>query len=366
MENRVADILVGDNRKMERQPAYKGVEKEGHKNNFPFLKVGIVGTGLMGKHHAIAAGKSGGIIVAVADLNQSQAIQFARTLPGSKVFSDVAEMLDKIPLDVLHICTPTESHQKIAELAIKQGINVLIEKPLAETAEETEKLFRLALKKSVYLCPVHQFAFQSGVEKAKNLPVLIGETLSFQAIICSAGGTGLNPEQIDSIAVDILPHPLSLAQILLNDLLPEDNWTVFNPRNGEFSVYGQVGQVTLSILVSMNARPPNNSLKIVGTKGTIYFDLFHGFSFLEKGKVSKIRKILRPFNLSCMHFLSATLNLFQRVVRAETAYPGLRELVTRFYLSIKENSEPPITPAQAINIARIRDCLINNSAIKRN
>lgn len=325
------------------------------------IRVGIVGAGLMGKWHARAAEKAGGKIVAIADVDEKQASLLAAKYPAAQSFAGAAEMLDEKSLGVLHICVPTASHRKLAELAIASSVNVFIEKPLAPSAEETIFLYDLAAKNNVLICPAHQFVFQRGVEKAKKIMARVGQTIHLEASICSAGGTHSADENLDAIAEDILPHPLSLFQTFLGDCLPEKNWTVLRPQRGEIRACGYAREISLSIFISMSARPTVNSFQIVGTNGTIHLDLFHGFAVMETGKVSKARKILRPFDSAARNFSAATFNLLRRIARFETAYPGLQKLVCGFYQSLRENREPPISPEQAINVACVRDYLIRRA-----
>ncbi len=318
----------------------------------------------MGEWHARAAEKSGGKIVCVADIDAKQAAFLALKYTAAESFSSAAEMLNQKQINVLHVCSPTATHPAIAEIAVKFGVNLFIEKPLAPTAEETIRLYDSASKNNVHICPVHQFAFQKGVEKAKKMLPRIGQIIHMQSNICSAGGfDGLDDEKLDSIASDILPHPLSLFQSVLNDLLPEEGWKVFRPHSGELRIYGNTQKISLSIFISMNSRPTVNSFQIIGTNGTIHLDLFHGFAFMETGKGSRARKILSPFNLASKLFTTAAFNLGQRIVQSEAAYPGLQKLVDSFYQSVRENKESPITSGQAINIARIRDYLISHAKI---
>lgn len=330
------------------------------------LRVGIVGAGLMGKWHTSAAEKAGGKIVGVADADKNQAAFLAAKYRTAESFDGAAKMLGEKSFDVLHVCTPTASHKKIAELAIESGVNLFIEKPLAPSVEETIFLYNLAAKNNIRICPAHQFAFQKGVEKAKKMMPHIGKKIHLQATVCSAGGGANAPAEIlDSIAADILPHPLSLFQFFLNELLPEENWRAFRPQRGELRIDGQAREISLSIFISMNARPTTNSFKIIGTRGTIQLDLFHGFAVTQDGKVSKARKILHPFDSAVRNFSAAAFNLLQRSVRFETAYPGLQQLVREFYQSIRENRESPISPVQAINVARVRDYLMQCAETNR-
>ena len=324
------------------------------------IRAGVVGAGLMGLWHAHAAEKVGGKVVAVFDVRKTNADSLAAKYSNAKSFDNLEKMLAVSP-SVLHVCTPTETHKKIAEIAIKAGVNLLIEKPIVQTAEETASLYKLASHHKVLLCPVHQFVFQDGVINAKKLLPQIGRIVHLQANICSAGGTGLDSNQIDTIAADILPHPLSLMQTFLGDDLTTEDWNSFRPNNGELRVSGKARETSLGIFVSLNSRPTFNSFQIFGTDGTIHLDLFHGYSIIESGKTSKTRKILHPFDLALRNFSAATLNLGRRSLRGESAYPGLRRLIDEFYQAIKDGKPSPITSAEAIAVAQIRDILVKGA-----
>lgn len=327
------------------------------------IRVGIVGAGLMGRWHAQAARNAGGKVVAIADLDIRIAARLVSKYSHAEDFGSLEEMIDRKSLDVLHVCTPLSTHRTIAESAIKAGINLIVEKPLAQTASDTIHLYGLASDFNVQLCPVHQFAFQPGVAKARKLLPRIGKIVHMHVNICSAGGEGFEADELDLIAADILPHPLSLFQTFLSIPLSDENWEVSRPRNGELRVEGYDRDASFSIFISMTARPTNNYLKIFGTMGTIDVDLFHGFAVIENGKVSKMRKILNPFDFAIRSFSGATLNLMRRAVQNEPAYPGLRQLVGAFYKSLREGTEPAIAPSQAITVAKIRDILIARSQI---
>lgn len=322
------------------------------------IRAGIVGAGLMGYWHAHALAKSGGEVSAVADFDVERAKNLAAKHRNARAFSGVEEMLASQNLDVLHICSSTESHRAIAETAILSGVHLLVEKPVAATADETVALYELAAEYKTLLCPVHQFAFQDGAADAASLLPKIGELVHLEANICSAGGAGLKNEKLDLTAIDILPHPLSLMQKFLTGGISGVEWNVSRLAAGELRIAGQAGKASLSIFISMNSRPTVNSFRIYGTNGTIHLDLFHGFSTLEPGGASKSKKLLRPFNFAMRSFSAATLNLAKRTLKREAAYPGLRRLINEFYTAVNRGAEPPISPRQAIEIAKIRDDVI--------
>ena len=76
------------------------------------IRVGIVGAGLMGFWHAHAARKVGGKVVAVFDINKANADSLATKYSDAKSFDNLEKMLSETPPDVLHVCTPTETHKK--------------------------------------------------------------------------------------------------------------------------------------------------------------------------------------------------------------------------------------------------------------
>ena len=327
-------------------------------SNAASLRAGIAGAGLMGRWHAEAVRKAGGQVSAVADLNLNLARRLAAGYHNAQSFSDVGQMLNETDLDVLHICSPLSTHRSVAEQAIAADVNLLIEKPLTPTAAETVHLYTEAAERGVLVCPVHQFVCQDGALKAKEWLSQIGRLVHINAVTCSAGGAGLPLEQLDIIAADILPHPLSLMQIFLPDGLSERHWEAVRPRVGELRISSAVAGTTLSIFISMNGRPTTNSFQIIGTHGTIHLNLFHGYAFMEPGTVSRARKIAHPFESALRSLSAATINLGRRTARGETAYPGLQRLVVSFYHALQTKSPPPITPDDTIAIARVRDSII--------
>jgi predicted dehydrogenase len=326
------------------------------------IRAAIVGAGLMGRWHARAIEKAGGNVIAVVDLDPARARRLASRFHAGS-FPNVERMLSEVELDVLHLCSPCATHRNIAELGIDARANLVIEKPITPTALEAVRLYEQAARRGLLVCPVHQFVFQNGVLKAQKLLPAIGRLLHLGVTICSAGGDGLATEQLDSIAADILPHPLSLLQRFLSGDLPEEDWVIARPRHGELRVSGDAMGASLSIFISMNARPTVCDFQIVGTEGTIYLNLFHGYAYLEPGRVSRARKIVHPFEHSLRNLSAAAINLGQRVLRRELAYPGLQRLISEFYSAVQTGAPSPISAEEAVAIARVRDRLLSSFQI---
>ena len=312
----------------------------------------------MGYWHAKAIKRAGVSLHAVIDTNPKAAQRLAAGYRTAESFSDVNRMLDRMKLDVLHICTPLSTHYKFAELAVEAGLHVVIEKPITARSEEAKRLYDIARMKGVHLCPVHQFLYQEGVVRASRMLSVIGRIVHMEGVFCSSGGVGLEGKPLDEIVADILPHPLSLIQKFHPEGLSKKEWDVQWGIPGEFRAIGETEGIGMSILISMNSRPTECSFRVRGTNGTIHLDLFHGYMLLERGKVSKLRKIIRPLDLSIKRFFAATGNLSRRAIRREPAYPGLQALIGSFYSSLRRGMPLPISQGEALAVALVRDGLL--------
>lgn len=313
----------------------------------------------MGRWHADAAAHAGGRVVAVVDPDVTRARALAARYSGAVVAPDLDAALSATPT-VAHICTPLATHQALALRAIERGLDVVVEKPLAPDAATVRALLDAATARGALLIPTHQFLFQPGVVRAlAELPAM-GPLRHVESVACTAGAEGGDAAARDALLGEILPHPLALLARLLPEPLPRVAWHVEHPAPGELRATGQSGAAGISVLISTGGRPPRNELRLIAERGTAHVDLFHGFAVLETGQASRLRKIARPFALASRTLLAAGANLAGRAARAEPAYPGLRELVRRFYTAVKHRGPPPITPGEALDVALARDRILES------
>lgn len=323
------------------------------------IKVGVIGAGLMGRWHAHAAKQLGARVVAITDQSLETAESLAKRYPDASVYSDIPQLLDTAGIDVLHICTPLASHASLVSRALTSGVHVLIEKPVTPTATETEALLQLAEKQGLILCPVHQFAFQQGVNDALRALVELGEVLRVSFRTHSAGAEGMKQGSADEVIADILPHPLSVLQKLFpGSLAQASDWQSLQTRSGELQLMSKVDGMGVNIDISMNARPTRCEMDIACSRGRVYLNFFHGYSVIERGAVSRVQKAVQPLRQSAREWTVATGNLMMRLAKNEPAYPGLRTLVGEFYQSIQTGTESPVPPDDVLSLAQLRDRLI--------
>jgi predicted dehydrogenase len=106
------------------------------------IRVGVIGVGHLGRHHArILSGLDGARLVAVVDVIPERAAQVAESA-GTRALSDSRELLDRV--DAVTIAAPTELHREIALPFLERGIAVLVEKPMARSLSEADEMIEAA------------------------------------------------------------------------------------------------------------------------------------------------------------------------------------------------------------------------------
>ena len=120
------------------------------------IKVGIVGIGNIGSAHAsciINGGIKGMELVALCDIDSRRLSFFSEKYPEIKCYSDYRDLINSQEIEAIIIATPHPLHADMAIAALKNGINVILEKPadisaskaqlLNDTAEKSGKIFAI-------------------------------------------------------------------------------------------------------------------------------------------------------------------------------------------------------------------------------
>ena len=111
-------------------------------------RMGVVGTGFIGRVHIETVRRLGTVsVVALADTISAK--EAAESLNVPHYFTDYKEMIDTMKLDVLHICTPNNTHFEIAMYAMERGVHVICEKPMCVTMEEARIMVAKAKEKRI-------------------------------------------------------------------------------------------------------------------------------------------------------------------------------------------------------------------------
>ena len=127
-------------------------------------RVGVVGVGHLGQHHArVYTELLGTNLVGVVDVNESRAAAIGENL-GVPWFTDFDDFIKRTSPEAVSVVVPTSMHFEIARKALLNGISVLIEKPVTTTVHEAEELIRYAAESDLVLQVGHIERFNSAVQ----------------------------------------------------------------------------------------------------------------------------------------------------------------------------------------------------------
>ncbi len=131
------------------------------------LRVGVIGVGHLGRHHArILSGLEDVQLTAVADIRQDRAEQIGGPL-GARITADFRELIGQV--DAVTVAVPTEAHRLVAVPFLERGIPVLVEKPLARSLEEADRIIAAACASGATLAVGHTERYNPAVRAASTV-----------------------------------------------------------------------------------------------------------------------------------------------------------------------------------------------------
>jgi predicted dehydrogenase len=171
------------------------------------LRTAVIGVGYLGRFHAQKYAQiPGSKLVGVVDANAEACAKVAAEL-GTRAVSDYRELFGAV--DAVSLAVPTPMHHAIGCELLKNGIDVLIEKPIATTVAEARELVELAR--------THQRILQVGHLERFNPAVLAAaERLQTPRFVESHRLAPFKQRGTDvSVVLDLMIHDIDLIQELV-------------------------------------------------------------------------------------------------------------------------------------------------------
>ncbi len=345
------------------------------------MRIAIVGCGKIADAHVEEIRKvPTAQLEAVCDLEPIMAEQLAVRFGIPRRYVDLREMLEHEQPDVLHITTPPESHLRLARLAFESGCHVFLEKPVALNGLEVKRIVNAATAANRTLTVNYWPNFEVQALELKRLfeegvlgdPVHIESTLGYNL----AGEFGMaikhDPDHwvrrmpgmlfqnvLDHVLNKIVPfisdqHPAvhAFAYQLENDRGPRANDLL-----DELRVLIQGAKVSAYATFSSHARPIGHTLRFYGTRNTALLDFNARTLVLERTQniPSAVGRLIPPFLTAKDHFSHGLRNV-RRFSGARFHYfDGMRELLSRFYSCIENQSSPPIAYQEIVRVSEIME-----------
>lgn len=135
------------------------------------MKYALIGCGRISPNHIMAAINNNLDIVAICDIDekcmQDKVKKFS--LPSTvALYTDYKELLEKEKPELVAIATESGKHAGIALDCIEAGCNIIIEKPIALSIADADKIIEAADKYGVKVCVSHQNRFNKSIQKIKD------------------------------------------------------------------------------------------------------------------------------------------------------------------------------------------------------
>jgi len=178
------------------------------------IRVGVLGLGYWGPNLVRCFSDLPDCkVTAVCDRDYDQLFRIKDRYPSVYPIEDFNALLERDIVDAIVIATPTSTHHALALKALKKGIHVFVEKPLAETSDQCRDLIAAAKASGCVLFVGHVFLHSSPVLKLKEM-ITAGELGNINYI--SSRRLNLGPVRKDVSALyDLAPHDISMMIYLL-------------------------------------------------------------------------------------------------------------------------------------------------------
>ncbi|MBS3168165.1 Gfo/Idh/MocA family oxidoreductase [Candidatus Woesearchaeota archaeon] len=175
------------------------------------MKIGVIGVGNMGRHH-VRLYKELGVLCCISDINGELAKQVSEKY-GCNYYEDYNEMLNNEKLDAVSVAVPTSLHKKVSIDVISKGVNLLIEKPIAENLKDAKDIIDAAKERGLKLMVGHVERFNPAVQRLKKI---LDEGKLGKVTSVVAKRVGLFPSQVRdaNIIIDLAVHDIDVMNFL--------------------------------------------------------------------------------------------------------------------------------------------------------
>lgn len=197
------------------------------------LNIGIIGCGGIanGKHLPSLEKISEASLVAFCDIDKAKAQLAAETYGSddSKVYEDYRDLLADKTIDIVHICTPNNTHKSITVDALDAGKHVMCEKPMAKTTDEAREMINAAKRNKKKLTIGYQNRFRGDSQYLRKVTqrgylgeIYFSKAHAIRRRAVPTWGVFLDEEkQGGGPLIDIGTHALDLTLWMMDNYEPE-------------------------------------------------------------------------------------------------------------------------------------------------
>jgi predicted dehydrogenase len=309
--------------------------------------------------------------------------QLGERVGVSKCFSDLREMLETTKPDVIHITTPPKSHYSLARQCLESGCHVYLEKPFTITADQAKSLVQLAEDRGLKITVGHNYQFTLEMMEMRRLVsagYLGGRPIHLESYWSyDLGGSMYARAFLGSRAHwlrelpgqlfhNIISHGIAKLAEFLEDDVPLIVATAHrSPQLGDCGASDLMDELrvllqdkhgtTALFCFSTQFKPGLNRLRIYGPRNSLMVDILTGTLVRSPGASYKsyLTYFIPPLKIAGEYFRNARVNVINFLRRRLYQDFGMKELIERFYTSVRTEGQPPIPYREITLTARIMD-----------
>ena len=341
------------------------------------MKIGLVGCGVAVKHQVPGICSFPGTeIVSICDINEGKLNEFGEKFNIQNRYTELIEMLEHQQPEVVHIMTPPKTHASLAVQAIDMGCHVLVEKPMAITTKEADQMIEAAERNKVKLCVMHNHSFDPHILKAKKLFAqgVVGDILHVESRYCLDKEKMLKEGLSHSehwayqlplgIFGEYTPHLIYLFLCFLGNVKSVqvlrkrlNNSSLDSIHGISVEVDAEKGMGHLLMLDNMNYG--HFSVHIYGTKLALHMNMMDLTMTVEKERnlPKTAARMFSTMEQGFQNIMGNISNSAKIVTGKLKRRPGHRMLIKKFYESIQNNAEPPVTGQGGKEVVRVLEMI---------
>jgi predicted dehydrogenase/nucleoside-diphosphate-sugar epimerase len=332
------------------------------------LRAGIIGAGYVSAYHIRAVQSLDfAEVAAIADVNLARAREVARQFHIPVACGSLEEMRAASP-DIVHVLTPPDLHCDVAVKALEMGCHVIVEKPMANTVAECDRMISAARRSGRTLTVNHSARMDPIVLEALERVRAgeVGKLLAVDFLRSSeyppyAGGPLPLPYRNGGYPFqDLGVHGLYLLEAFLGPVRSAD--VHYASSGNDVKLLYDEWRATVDcengaghMFLSWNERPMQNLLILHGTRGVMQVDCF-----LQSCTVRKAYPAPKPAQI-ILGAVSASVATLGAVVRNTFRFatgklvpsPGIHRSVCEFYKSVAAGLPAPITAEEGRRIVQV-------------
>ena len=344
------------------------------------LTAAVIGAGRISQEHLCFLSESEQAeIIAVCDLSPAMARFAADRFGATHALTDYQRLLADLKPQVVHVLTPPHTHVQLVTECLEAGAHVIVEKPVAPTHVEFDRLWSLAKTRECRLTEDHNYRFNRPILEMEQRVAQgqLGEVREIDvrlALAIREPGNRYADANLPSpshllpggVVQEFITH---LCYLTLRFLPTFERVAAAWNSHGDGNVFKYDdldavvigGPVHARIRFTCHTQPDCFTVTVRGTRGTAHTDLFQPHLLITTPRgAGPLSPVLDQYQAGRTLKRAAWANLKNKVLR-RTPYEGLHTFLHRTYQALRRGGELPVTYEDMERTSRLIGALLDEA-----